>query len=373
MILSKIFVGWFLKNLASTNMSEEDLEFESLQPIANPDLLGQFDAETQFLNSFNSGRVPHAWLICGPKGVGKSTLAYRIARYVLNNGGNVNDAQSLFGDGFSKSDTTSLATDIEDPVCRRVISGSHADCLSIQRTFDVKTGKRRKEITVNEVRAVGSFLSMTPGEGGWRVIIIDSADDMNTNAANAVLKVLEEPPKRALLLLISHNPGRLLPTVRSRCRRLVLKSLSEECIFELLKQFCPNMLEEDAKELASISDGSIGRAMSLSSEGGLDIYRDINAILGTLPQLDIPLLHSLGDKLVRDNSGELFDRAFELINRWLVNIIKGSAIAKNSSLDPWVAVWENTGRLFGQAKGLNLDRKQVILNTFLSIESANRN
>jgi DNA polymerase III subunit delta' len=354
-------------------MSDEDFEDGPPLPNANPDLLGQSEAEAQFLNSFNSGRLPHAWLLCGPRGIGKATLAHRIARFVLTQGGNVDEGPGLFGDDLPQSDPTSLATDIENAVCRRMIAGGHADFLHIERSIDEKTGKRRKEITVNEVRSVGSFLSMTPAEGGWRVIIIDSADEMNTNAANAVLKVLEEPPKRALILLVSHNPGRLLPTIRSRCRRLLLKSLSDRTISDLLSQYDPEMIPEDAAELANIADGSIGRALDLSSEGGLEIYREINGILATLPQLDIPRLHRLGDKLARDNSGELFDRAFELINRWLVNIIKGSAIDKNSGLDPLIEVWENTGRLFGQTKGLNLDRKQVILNTFLSIEGANKN
>jgi DNA polymerase-3 subunit delta' len=200
---------------------------------------------------------------------------------------------------------------------------------------------------------------------------------MNENAANAVLKVLEEPPKRALLLLVSHNPGRLLPTIRSRCRRLLLKSLPKRTIADLLAEFEPELLPEDATELAQISDGSIGRALHLAGEGGLEIYREITGILESLPQLDIPRLHKLGDKLARENSGELFDRSSELINGWLVNVIRNTATvgqqSRQSSLDPWIEVWENTGRLFSQAKGLNLDRKQVILNTFLSIEGAAKN
>ena len=354
-------------------MSEELQEGGAPLPIANPDLFGQSEAESRFLDSFNSGKLPHAWLLCGPNGIGKATLAYRIARFVLMHGG-ADDGPGLFGDVLPKTDPTSLATDIEDPVSRRMIAGGHADFLKIERTNDEKTGKRRKEIRVDEVREVGSFFSMTPAEGGWRVIVIDSADEMNTNAANAVLKVLEEPPKRALLILVSHNPGRLLPTIRSRCRRLLLKSLPKQTISDLLVQYDPDMLAEDALELAEIADGSVGRAIELSGEGGLEIYREINGLLESLPSLDIPRLHRLGDKLARDNTGELFERAFELINRWMVSVIRGRtpnvATNTNSSLDPLIEVWENTGHLFGQAKGLNLDRKQVILNTFLSIEGA---
>jgi DNA polymerase III subunit delta' len=356
-----------------------DIELEAGPPVANANsnLLGQAEAEAGFLSAFNSGKLPHAWLICGPNGIGKATLAHRIARFVLTHGAPIDDGPGLFDDALLTIDPTSLATDLENPVCRRIIAGSHADFLHIQRSEDEKTGKLRKEITVNEVRAVGSFLSMTPAEGGWRVVVIDSADEMNANAANAVLKVLEEPPKRALLLLVSHNPGRLLPTIRSRCRRLVLKPLPERTIADLLAEYDPEILPQDATELAQIADGSIGRALDLADEGGLEVYREINGILETLPQLDIPRLHKLGDKLARDNTGQLFERACELINRWLVDVIRGSATGGQqsaiTSLDPWIEVWENTGRLFQQAKGLNLDRKQVILNTFLSIEGANKN
>ncbi|MBT4588209.1 MAG: DNA polymerase III subunit delta' [Rhodospirillaceae bacterium] len=354
-------------------MSDDELEEGPPLPLTNSTLLGQAEAEANFLSSFNSGKLPHAWLLWGPRGIGKATLAYRIARFILTKGGGADDGPGLFGDDLPQTDPSSLATDIDDPVCRRIIAGGHADFLKIERSVDEKTGKRRKEITVDEVRAVGSFLSMTPAEGGWRVVVIDSADEMNANAANAVLKVLEEPPKRALLLLVSHNPGRLLPTIRSRCRRLMLKALSEQTVSDLLVQYDPEMLAEDAAELASIADGSIGRALDLSGEGGLEVYREISGILDSLPRLDIPRLHRLGDKLARDNTGELFERAFELINRWLVTTIRGRASNRNSGLDPWIEVWENTGRLFGQAKGLNLDRKQVILNIFLSIEGAAKN
>ena len=355
-----------------------DQELEDGLPVANANaiLQGQSEAETSFLSAFNSGKLPHAWLICGPNGIGKATLAHRIARFVLTHGGPVDDGPGLFGDAMPQADLTSLATDLANPVCRRIIAGGHADFLHIQRSKDEKTGKLRKEITVDEVRAVVSFLSMTPAEGGWRIVVIDSADEMNANAANAVLKVLEEPPARALLLLVSHNPGRLLPTIRSRCRRLVLKPLSERTIADLLVEYDPDILPEDAAELAQIADGSIGRALHLANEGGLEVYREISGILETLPQLDIPRLHKLGDKLARDTTGQLFERACELINRWLVDIIRGSATGTQqtavSSLDPWIEVWENTGRLFQQAKGLNLDRKQVILNTFLSIEGATK-
>jgi DNA polymerase-3 subunit delta' len=351
-------------------MSDETSEANSPQPIANSILQGHSDPEAHFLNSFNAKTLHHAWLICGPSGIGKATLAYRIARFILTYGASSHDGPGLFGNDLKPLVPTNMVTDIKDPVCSRIISGGHPDFLNIVRTIDQKTGKRRKEITVNEVRAIGSFLSKTSAEGGWRVIVIDSADDLNSNAANAVLKVLEEPPRQSLILLVSHNPGRLLPTIRSRCRRLSLQSLSKSDMCDLLSHYMHEITPAEAAKLANISDGSIGRALDLSRDGGLEIFREINHILTNLPVIDIPRLHKLGDTLARDNSDELFNHAFGIINIWLINVIKKSIIKSNRSLDPLIMVWENTGQLFRQAKGLNLDRKQIILNTFLSIENA---
>ncbi len=171
------------------------------EPRATHVLLGQAEAEREFLHAFDTGRPAHAWLITGRQGIGKATLAFRLARTILS--GDAPDAH-----------------DPEAALFRRVAAGGHADLLVVERAVDEKSGKRRAEITVDDVRGVREFLSKTPAEGGWRVVVIDSADQMNTNAANAVLKILEEPPSRAMLLLLAHNPGRLLPTIISRCRRL---------------------------------------------------------------------------------------------------------------------------------------------------------
>ncbi len=198
-------------------------------PLANPDLIGHSRAEAALRQAVNGGRMAHAWLFSGPKGIGKATLAYRLARYVLCRG-SAEEAvgekmQCLFGadSADAVAPALGLETDPEHPVFRRIIAGSHADLMVVERELDEKTGRAKGQILVDAVREVKGFLSMTAGEGSWRVVIIDGADEMNRNAANALLKALEEPPERTLLVLVCHNAGRLLPTIRSRCRHLPLR------------------------------------------------------------------------------------------------------------------------------------------------------
>src|SRR5271165_3045369 len=173
------------------------------EPRANPLLLGHEAAEATLAAALHSGRLHHAWLLTGPAGIGKATLAFRFARRLLAGHG---------GEG--------LQLDSTHPVFRRVAVGAHADLLTVERAFDPKRKRQRTEIVVDDVRRIGGFLHLTPAEGGWRVVVVDGADELNRNAANALLKVLEEPPPRALLLLTAAAPGRLPATIRSRTRRL---------------------------------------------------------------------------------------------------------------------------------------------------------
>ena len=325
------------------------------EPRTTDILLGQAEAERQFLHAFNTGRPAHAWLITGRKGIGKATLAFRLARTILS--GDAPDAH-----------------DPEVPLFRRVAAGGHADLLVVERAVDEKSGRRRAEITVDDVRGVREFLSKTPAEGGWRVVIIDSADQMNTNAANAVLKILEEPPSRAMLLLLAHNPGRLLPTIISRCRRLPAKPLGEDDLAELLARLRPEMSLEDRQILVQIADGSIGRALGYSEGGGLGLYRDAVALLENLPGLDMAGVHKLADGVARDKTGEAFQSIGDLMRWWVHRAIdgrvRGSVSASAGGLDRWFEVWEKNNRLFERADSVNLDHKQVILNAFAAIDAA---
>jgi len=357
------------------------------RPIENTQLQGHDEAEQLLLDTYNSGRMHHAWLITGPKGIGKATLAHRFARFVLANG-KKDAGPSLFGDALPAVDPTSLQVERDNPVYQRIVAGGHADMLVIERRVNEKTGKLKTVIDVDSVREVGAFMRLTPAEGGWRVVVIDSADEMNPNSANAVLKVLEEPPKNALLLLVSHNPGRLLPTIRSRCRTLKLRPLKPDLLTNLVHTYAPDVSSEDASRLAALSDGSIGHALGLVEEGGLELYAELLSLLHTLPRLDVQALHALADKVARAGADDAFRTVTGLLRWWLERMVLTAAgkspatsgtaddealfmagLASQASLDRWFLVWEKINHLVARADGLNLDKKQIVLDAFLGLES----
>lgn len=357
-------------------------------PRENPDLLGHEAAERTLLDAWRSGRLPHAWLITGPAGIGKATLAYRFARFALARGGNPDD---MFGAG---SAADSLYVDPEDPVFRRVASSGHSDLMTLERRPD-KEGKRlRASIVIDDVRAAGRFLSLTAGEGGWRVLLVDTADDLNNNAANALLKMLEEPPRNTLALLVSHSPGRLAATIRSRCCRLALRPPPLETTTALITRYLPGFSPDEANALARLADGSTGRAIRLAETGALEIFHDILGLLVPLPRTDIPALHRLADRLARPDAEIAYRTAMDLLIWWLARMIRAGARTQGArpgdaellpgeddcrqrllglaGLDRWAEVWEKITRLIAQADGLNLDRKQTILNAFHAMETAVR-
>jgi DNA polymerase-3 subunit delta' len=369
------------------------------EPRANPYLAGHEAAEASLIEAHSQGKLPHAIVIGGPRGIGKATLAFRLARFLLSRGS--------CGPGLFVTAPASLAIAADDPVFNRTASGGHADLLTIERGInpnkwkkrdappDAESRKRvlRDEIVVDDTREVANFLRLTAAEGGWRIVVVDSADDMNRNAANALLKILEEPPKHALLMLVSHNPGRLLPTIRSRCRKLTLKPLAEAEVARLIGRYRPEISFDDRQALARLAQGSIGRALDLAGAGGIDLYRTLLGLLSRLPELDAMALHGFADRLARAEAEDSYRTATELLAEWIARMIRMAAhgdeaggqdeivrgeldgmrrLAARRPLDQWVEVWENTVRLFAQADGLNLDRKQVVLGAFLALEGAAR-
>ncbi len=350
-------------------------------PRLNPRLIGHEDAEATLLAALTAGKLPHAWLIAGPRGIGKATLAHRFARFLLagDSGG------GLFGG------PTSLETDMNTPAVHRVAAGGHADLRVVERSLGDR-GRLRSEIVVDDVRGLGGFMRLTPAEGGWRVAIIDAADEMNRNAANAVLKILEEPPPRSVLLLVAHAPGRLLPTIRSRCRRLNLQALTEDAVVGLMADYMPGTAVDESRALARLADGSIGRALELARAGGLELYRSMVDLLAGLPSLDIAAAHAFADRVARrteEGDSDYRTVAF-LLDWWLTSLIRHGAagaghealVAREAGLrerllaaaglDRWMQVWEKIAHLFARADAVNLDRKQVVLGSFLALQAVTR-
>jgi DNA polymerase-3 subunit delta' len=346
-------------------------------PRATADLIGHTAAEAGLLKAWESGRLAHGWLITGPPGIGKATLAFRFARFVLAGGA---------GEGalFGAMPASSLALAADHPVFRQVAAAGHPDLLTIERLADEKSGKLKTSIAVEQVRKIADFLHLTAGAGGWRVVIVDTVDDLNANAANAMLKILEEPTRRALLLLVCNAPGSVLATIRSRCRRLDLSPLADGDLDALLARLRPDLEPAARRPLARLAEGSIGRALGLADEEGLELYRGMVTLIGGLPAA-IEAAHALSDRLARANAEPAYDRFCTLYGWWLARtaraaaagqgieeIIEGEAkaaqhLVERIGLERLVEVWEKTAQLFAQADGLNLDRKQVILNAFLAL------
>ncbi len=321
-------------------------------------LLGHEAAARAFAEAWASGRLHHAWLIGGPPGIGKATLALRAAAWVLA-GGPASDQP--------------LALAPTHQVWRKVEHGSHPDLRVVARAENPKTGRLYSEIRVDDIRAMTDFLRLTGAESPWRVALIDPADELSTEAANALLKILEEPPAKALILLVSHAPARLLPTIRSRCRRLMLSPLSKAEVASLLARLAPELGAAEAEAAASLSGGSIGRAMQLAEGGAAELSAAIGRMFQGLPALDLAAAHALADRLSRPGGEEGFALFLSILRDRVASLAKaaatgrGDAIARLRPLEEWGALWEKVGRMARLADALNLDRKQAVLSVLQAL------
>jgi len=343
-----------------------------LAPRENPALLGHAEAERELRRLAEAGRLPHAILMSGPRGVGKATLAFRLARFLLAG------PEDRPAEMFRGSEASGLAIDAESGVFRRVASGGHADLLTVERAYDPRRRRLRSDIIVEDTRAIAGFFRLTAAEEGWRVVIVDGAEEMNRNAANALLKVLEEPPRRGLLLLMSHSPGLLLPTVRSRCRHFPLSALARPVVLQLLTQYRPELPRLEAEALARLAEGSIGRAMAL--------YQSLLGILAQAPRIEVAELYAFAEKLARPDAEEAYRASRELLSQFLarmvVRMVAGPSgpdelIEKEGEVMEHLAARADPARCadlrdridrnFANTDQLNLDRKQAILGAFLAL------
>jgi DNA polymerase III subunit delta' len=340
-------------------MSPRQLEpqMAALHPRETTLLAGHRDAEQALLNAYRGGRIPHAWLIGGAQGIGKATLAYRLARFVLAHrdplGSDVQSAKSLW-------------VDPSDAVARHIAARAHGGLLTLERTLNEK-GVMRTVITVDETRETISFFGSTAAVEGWRVCIVDTVDELNPNAANALLKILEEPPQRSLFLLVSHAPARVLPTILSRCRKLMLRPLATGDVIAAATQ-AANLGPDDPAlhEAAGAAEGSVARALTLLGGDALKLHQRTAALLSTLPQVDPRELHALGDAL--GGSDRVALAAFiDSVDRWVSERLHADDSNANANL-PRLArlaeVWEKINRAARDTESYNLERKPLVFSVF---------
>lgn len=370
-------------------------ELETSLPRNTLDLTGHEGAEQLFLDAFNAEKVHHAWMVTGPKGIGKATLAYKMARFLLNNPPDDDQGPGLFGDVLEKAALTSLDTDIESTANHLITAGSNPDLMVIERTEDPKTGKMRNNILVDDVRKVNKFFQSTSADGGWRVAIVDTADEMNRNAANAILKILEEPPKNSILIILAHAPGRLLPTIKSRCRMMPLSPLKSDTVKEILIKSFPDKEDNVIDGYVALSNGSPGYAISLIEHKGLKVYREILGLLSTMPDINVPLMHDFAGAITTQKSGDTFNLFSEMLSQFISRMIRhvsylGTSHTHNIKealteefklmeeigtiipLDQWAELWEKISEKMMITDRLNMDRKQTVIDILNMINSALR-
>jgi DNA polymerase-3 subunit delta' len=322
-------------------------------------LYGHAEAEAGVLAAWAQARLPHAILIGGPSGIGKATLAYRIARFVL--------AQTS-----GKAQTAkSLEVPADHPARRQISAQSHPDLLVLRRQLNPDTEKLRSEIRVDDIRRTVPFFGSTAAAGGYRIAIVDSAEELNRNGANALLKVLEEPPPLSLLLIVSRAPGRLLATIRSRCRRLTLRPLSAENVERAVADVADTNDEiprDRIKEASAAGAGSVRHALELLLGESLEVRNLTASLLARLPALDGDGLHTLGDRIRRNEELTIFA---ETVGDWIAAAATDTA-EPTARLARLATAWENVRRATVEAEVFNLDRKPLVFQVFSTLAEAAR-
>ena len=334
-------------------MSEENPHVldGAMPPARNPNLFGHKAAEDFLARSYRSGKGHHAILIEGPEGIGKATLAFRFANHVLSHPDPATAPEQL------------AAPDLGSSVSRQIASGASHNLLHLARPVDEKTGKAKTAITVDEVRRAGHFFSQTSGTGNWRIVIIDPADDLNRNAANAILKILEEPPRRALFLVLSHAPGKLLPTIRSRCQPLKLSPLGDDDLMQALGALGLRLDGGKTEEtIRARSKGSVARALKLMNYGGADIIAAFDEVMAADGSAARKNMHRLADVLSAKDSDVIFGFFLEHLGDHLMERARQAALSGNlQGAERQAKLVSDITEQITVAQAYNLDRKQTIL------------
>ena len=346
-----------------TDIAEADRFLDLPHPREVLDLYGQDAPEAALLDAYKSGKMHHAWILAGQEGIGKATLAYRFVRFVLEN-----------GDYASASVQAALSLDVPDnsKVARLIAAQSHPDVFVLKRNWNEKTKKLRTDISVDDTRNLVHMFQSTASAGGWRVAIIDAAEDLNSNSANALLKMLEEPPPRCIFLIISHESGRLLPTIRSRCRMLPMRALNEAVISDLFVALSDNDLDKvELARVSSNSGGSIRQAFALLDAGLASFRGRVEGLLQKLPSIDSAVLMSVAEETAK-RDGISFEVFTDIIEAYLNQAIHLRKEQNAASLMPFAEISESFGVARRDIDAYNLDRRPLVLSVVSDIARAVR-
>lgn len=344
----------------------EDVEPGDLTDIPRPReqgaLVGHAEAEAAFVEGIGSGRLHHAWLIGGPRGIGKATLAYRVARWLI---ANPRPAQV----------PASLSVEAGHPAARQVAALSHPNLVALRRTRPHNAKTLATKITVDSARGALDLFGSTAGNDGYRICIVDSAEDLNANSANALLKMVEEPPPRCLFLIVSHAPGRLLPTIRSRCRALALRPLGTDAVAAVVSGFPPPFPVPGGEALAraaALSEGSVARAVAMLDPAMQGLVAEIETLLARADQPDWGRVLKLSEKLAGREAEPLFAASVETVERFVAAELDRRQGEHPARLAALVEVCEKFGRTAREAATYNLDRRPVVLSLFADLAGAVR-
>lgn len=337
-------------------------------------LLGHEPIEQRLLADWNSGRAPHAYLFTGRRGIGKTTMAYRLAQFILNQSEAPAEPAGLFGDALPAAVPDSLASNSHSPTSLRMQAGTHSGFMFLQPLYDEKKGKFKDEISVDQVRKITIFASQTAGEGNQKIILIEPAEAMNSAAANALLKWLEEPPSNTYFILVSHNPSRLLPTIRSRCRRLSFAPLTSSQCSQIMEQK-GNAITSDAELLTYLAGGSAGILSEMMESQVENVFQELLDILvsgGSESVASYRFSESLPKRISWENWYVLMSELMSLIIKdasgipapgWFTASYPEAvpAISARLSVENWILCRDRLIALHRDTEQLYLDRKHVVM------------
>ena len=349
-------------------MIEDIAESDKLDGCPHPrktlNIFGHKEAQSSILNAIKINKIHHAWLLCGPKGIGKATLAWKIARSLLiSKSTSINDNDTEF--------SNKLEIPENNPIYKRTLALTEPKLHLLRKNWNLKTEKFSQNITIDDIRSLKKFFSLSSTDKGRRVVIIDSADDLQTASANALLKILEEPPVNTTILIISHNPSMLLPTIKSRCRLLKLKPLNSDDLQCGIHQALE--LESGIDDcILELAHGSVGNAIHLLNNNGLEIYKSLCTLFSTKSGLDRVKAIELASKATNKNSRQYFDILISMIviftNR--LALFGAGAPPQNEAIENEFQVLQHLAPNLGSAR-IWCEHLQAILNSAVKANKLN--